>query len=167
MSQLGTYLLLFGLAMSGYGLAAAAVGAKTGRPALVESARRCAFGLFATVAAANVTMLAALLANDFAIRYVAGNSALETPTFFKALSLWAADDGSLLLWNLILAGYIAAVALRFRRDDRPPTFPYAMGVRYAVQVFYLVLINGPARPVAGLASPPADGRGPAPLLPDD
>ena len=59
MSQLGTYLLLFGLAVSGYGLLAAAVGAKTGRPALVENARRCAFGLFATVVAANITMLVA------------------------------------------------------------------------------------------------------------
>ena len=164
MSQLGTYLLLFGLAVAGFGLVAAAVGAKTGRPGLVETARRLAFGLLAVVAAANVTMLVALLTNDFAVRYVAENSARETPVFFKALSLWAADDGSLLLWNLILAGYIAAVAIRFRRDDRPPTFPYAMGVLYAVQVFYLVLINGPARPFAGLASPPADGRGPAPLL---
>src|SRR5262252_7744172 len=163
MSQLGTYLLLFGLAVSGYGLLAAAAGAKTGRPALVESARRCAFGLFATMAAACATMLAALLTNDFAIRYVADNSARETPTFFKALSLWAADDGSLLLWNLILAGYIAAVALRFRRD-RPATFPYALSVLFAVQVFYLILVNGPARPFASLANPPADGRGPAPLL---
>ena len=150
--------------LAGFGLVAAAVGAKTGRPGLVEAARRVAFGLVAIVAAANVTMLVALLTNDFALRYVAENSARETPVFFKALSLWAADDGSLLLWNLILAGYLAAVAIRFRRDDRPPTFPYAMGVLFAVQVFYLVLVNGPARPFASLASPPADGRGPAPLL---
>src|SRR5215470_16412460 len=162
MSQLGTYLLLFGLAVSGYGLLAAAAGAKTGRPALVENARRCAFGLFATLVAAAATMLAALLTNDFAIRYVAGNSALETPAFFKVLALWGADDGSLLLWNLILAGYIAAVALRFR-TDRPPTFPYALSVLFAVQAFYLILVNGPAHPFASLANPPADGRGPAPL----
>ena len=163
MSQLGTYLLLFALVVSCYGLLAAAVGAKTGRPALVESARRCAFGVLVTVAAANATMLAALLSNEFAIRYVADNSARETPVFFKALSLWAADNGSLLLWNLIMAGYIAAVAVRFRRD-RPPTFPYALSVLFAVQVFYLILINGPAQPFASLANPPADGRGPAPLL---
>jgi len=163
MSQLGTYLLLLALVVSGYGLLAAAVGAKTGRPALVESARRCAFGLLATLAAATAAMLAALLSNDFAIRYVADNSARETPAFFKVLSLWAADDGSLLLWNLILAGYIAAVALRFRHDQ-PPTFPYALGVLFAVQAFYLILINGPSRPFASLANPPADGRGPAPLL---
>src|SRR5262250_3379336 len=163
MSQLGTYLLLFGLVVSGYGLLAAAVGAKTGRPALVESARRCAFGLFAIMVVVNATMLVALLSNNFTLRYVAGNSALETPTFFKTLSLWAADDGSLLLWNLILAGYIAAVALRFR-TDRPPTFPYALSVLFAVQAFYLILVNGPAHPFASLANPPPDGRGPAPLL---
>src|SRR5262250_1846427 len=163
MSQLGTYLLLFGLVVSGYGLLAAAVSAKAGRPALVESARRCAFGLFAIMVVVNATMLVALLSNNFTLRYVAGNSSRETPTFFKALSLWAADDGSLLLWNLILAGYLAAVALRFRRD-RPPTFPYALSVLFGVQVFYLILINGPARPFASLANPPADGRGPAPLL---
>ncbi len=163
MGQLGTYLLLLGLALSGFGVLAAAVGARTGRPMMVESARRCAFGLLATLVAANGTMLAALLTNDFALRYVAENSATQTPTFFKALSLWAADDGSLLLWNLILAGYIAAVALRFRRD-RPATFPYALSVLFGVQLFYLILINGPARPFASLANPPADGRGPAPLL---
>ena len=127
MSQLGTYLLLFGLRAGRLRPAVvAAVGARTGRPALVEAARRVAFGLFAIVAAANVTMLVALLTNDFSLRYVAENSARETPVFFKALSLWAADDGSLLLWNLILAGYLAAVAIRFRRH-RPPTFPYALG----------------------------------------
>jgi cytochrome c-type biogenesis protein CcmF len=163
MGQLGTYALLFGLVLSGYGMVAAAVGAKTDRPALVESARRAAFGLVVVMVVVSGTMLVALLSNDFALRYVADNSSRSTPTFFKALSLWAADDGSLLLWNLILAGYLAAVALRFRRE-RPPTFPYALSVLFAVQVFYLILVNGPAKPFASLANPPADGRGPAPLL---
>jgi cytochrome c-type biogenesis protein CcmF len=163
MGRLGTYLLLLGLVLSSYGMVTAAVGARTGRTALVESARRAAFALLATVVVVNATMLVALLRNDFTLRYVAENSSVGTPTFFKVLSLWAADDGSLLFWNLILAGYLAAVALRFRRY-RPPTFPYALSVLFAVQLFYLILVNGPARPFATLASPPADGRGPAPLL---
>lgn len=163
MGQLGTYALLLGLALAGYGAVAAAFGARTARPALVDSARRSAFGLFATVAVVNGAMLVALLRNDFALRYVAENSSRQTPAFFRVLSLWAADDGSLLLWNLILAGYIAAVALRFRRD-RPGTFPYALSVLFVVQAFYLILVNGPARPFATLPNPPADGTGPAPLL---
>jgi len=161
--ELGSYGLVLGLVLAGYGTVAAAVGGRTERPALVESARRAAYALFVTIVVVNGAMMAALLRNDFTLRYVAGNSSRETPAFFRVLALWAADDGSLLLWNLILAGYIAAVALRFRRD-RPGTFPYALSVLFAVQVFYLILVNGPARPFATLAHPPADGVGPAPLL---
>jgi cytochrome c-type biogenesis protein CcmF len=163
MGFLGTYGLMLGLLLSAAGAVAAAVGARTERPALVETARRIAFAVLGTMVVVDGAMLAALLSNDFGLRYVAENSSRETPVFFTVLSLWAADDGSLLFWNLILAGYVAAVAIRFRRY-RPPTFPYALSVLFGVQAFYLILVNGPARPFGTLAQPPADGRGPAPLL---
>jgi cytochrome c-type biogenesis protein CcmF len=129
----------------------------------VQTARRIAYAVLGTMVVVDGAMLAALLSNDFTLRYVADNSSRETPVFFKVLSLWAADDGSLLFWNLILAGYVAAVAIRFRRY-RPPTFPYALSVLFGVQAFYLLLVNGPARPFGTLAQAAADGRGPAPLL---
>jgi cytochrome c-type biogenesis protein CcmF len=163
MAFLGTYGLMLGLVLSVGGAVIAAVGARTDRPALVQTARRIAFAVLATMVVVDGAMLAALLSNDFTLRYVADNSSRETPVFFKVLSLWAADDGSLLFWNLILAGYVAAVAIRFRRY-RPPTFPYALSVLFGVQAFYLLLVNGPARPFGTLAQAAADGRGPAPLL---
>jgi cytochrome c-type biogenesis protein CcmF len=161
--RLGTFALILALGLAIYGLAASIAGARSGRTLVVESARTTAYSLLAMAAAANGAMLAAILANDFSIGYVAENSSRATPTFFKVLSLWSADEGSLLLWNLILAGYIAAVAFRFRRR-RPETFPWAMAVLYAVQAFYLVLVLGPTRPFATLGAVPADGRGPLPLL---
>jgi cytochrome c-type biogenesis protein CcmF len=161
--RLGTFALLLGLVLAVYGLVSSVMGVRRNRPLLVESARTTAFSLLAVVAAANGAMLAAILSNDFSIRYVAENSSRATPTFFKVLSLWSADQGSLLLWNLVLAGYIAAVAWRFRRR-KPQTFPWAMAVMYAVSAFYLVLVLGPTRPFATLASAPPDGRGPLPLL---
>ena len=163
MAFLGTYGLMLGLVLSVGGAVIAAAGARTDRPALVETARRIAFAVLATMVVVNGAMLAALLSNDFTLRYVADNSSRETPVFFKVLSLWAVDDGSLLFWNLILAGYVGAVVLRFRRY-RPPTFPYALSVLFGVQAFYLLLVNGPARPFGTLAQAAADGRGPAPLL---
>jgi cytochrome c-type biogenesis protein CcmF len=162
-AHLGQTGLLIALLLSVYGVLAAAVGGHSGRPALVESARRTSFAVLAMVIVVNGAMLGALLTNDFTVRYVAQNSSRGTPTFFKVLSLWAADDGSLLLWNLILAGYIAAVAWRFRRSH-PGTYPYAQAVLLAVQAFYLLLVNGPAQPFATLAVAPGDGRGPSPLL---
>ena len=162
-AHLGQAGLLIALLLSVYGVLAAAVGVRTGRPTFVESARRTSFAVLAMVIVVNVAMLAALLSNDFTVRYVAQNSSRGTPTFFKVLSLWAADDGSLLLWNLILAGYVAAVAWHFRRGH-PGIYPYAQAVLLTVQASYLLLVNGPARPFATLAVAPEDGRGPSPLL---
>src|SRR5438132_849708 len=151
--------------LGGYGLAAAIYGIRKGRPLFVESARTTAYAVLGAILAANAAMVAALLANDFSLRYVAENSSRETPTFFKVLALWSADDGSLLLWNLILAVFIAAVAYRLRRR-RPETLPYALATLSAVQVFYLALVSGPSRPFASLAVAPSDGTGPLPLLQD-
>jgi cytochrome c-type biogenesis protein CcmF len=163
MDRLGTFALALSLAVSVYGVAASIIGARRDRPLLVESARTSAYSLFALVFAANLVMEAAILANDFSLRYVFENSSRETPVFFKVLALWSADEGSLLLWNLILSGYIAAVAFRFRRR-RPETLPWVLAVMYAVQVFYLLLVLGPTRPFAAFAIAPPDGRGPLPLL---
>jgi cytochrome c-type biogenesis protein CcmF len=163
MTILGTVALVLAFAVAVYGLSAAVVGARYGHPALAESARTAAFSLFALVLAANLVLLAAILGDDFSVRYVAENSSRETPLFFKVLSLWSAHEGSLLLWNLVLAGYTAAVALRFRAS-RPETLPWALAVLYGVALFYLFLVVGPSRPFAAIDPVPADGRGPLPLL---
>lgn len=164
MSRLGTFALIVAFGLAVYGLVVSIVAARRRDAVLAESGRTAAFSLLALVAAANGAMLAAILSNDFTIRYVADNSSRATPTFFKVLSLWSADEGSLLLWNLVLAGYIAAVAWRFRRR-RPETLPVAMAVMYAISAFYLVLVLGPTRPFATFAgAAPADGLGPLPLL---
>ena len=171
----GTLSLALALALALYGAIAAIVGARD-RPRVVESARTAAYSLFALVVVANLAMLAAL-ADDFSLRYVASNSSRATPTFFKVLALWSADEGSLLLWNLVLGGYLAAVAFRFRAR-RPETFPWALAVMFGVSAFYLVLVLGPTTPFATLATaapdvgaaavaaePPADGRAPAVPVP--
>lgn len=162
-AAVGTLALGLALTVALYGAAASVLGARRGVAVLAESARTSAYSLLALVAAANGAMLLAILRDDFSIRYVAENSSRATPTFFKVLSLWAADEGSLLLWNLVLAGYIAAVAFRFRR--RPPeTLPWALAVMYVVAGFYLLLVLGPTTPFATLSAAPLDGRGPLPLL---
>jgi cytochrome c-type biogenesis protein CcmF len=159
----GQAALVIALALTVYGAVASVVGVRTRNAPLVESARTTAYSVLALALVANVVMLAGLLADEFSLRYVATNSSRATPTFFKVLALWSADEGSLLLWNLVLAGYLAAVAFRFR-NRRPETFPWALATTYAVSAFYLVLVVGPATPFATLDPAPLDGRGPLPLL---
>src|SRR4051812_3140755 len=160
---IGTFALFLALAVAIYGAVASFVGARSRNALMVESARTASWALVALVLIANATMLVAILSNDFSLHYVAENSSIATLTFFKVLSLWSADEGSLLLWNLVLAGYLLAVAIRFRRQ-RPETFPYALGVMYVVSGFYLLLVTVATHPFGTLAVTPADGRGPLPLL---
>jgi cytochrome c-type biogenesis protein CcmF len=162
-SVIGSFALVLALLVAVYGAAASFVGARSRNALLVESARTSAFSLVALVLVANVTMLAAILANDFSLRYVAENSSRATPTFFKVLALWSADEGSLLLWNLVLAGYLLAVAIRFRRR-RPETFPWALGTMFTVSTFYLLLVTVATQPFGTLPHAAQDGRGPLPLL---
>ena len=163
MHLLGNFALAFALGLAVYGLLASLLGVRLGHLVLIESSRTAAYSLLALVAAASTTLLAAILTNDFTIRYVAENSSRATPTFFKVLSLWSAHEGSLLLWNLVLAGYIAAVAWRFRRQ-RPETLPWVLAVMYGVAIFYLGLALGPSAAFVHLDTVPGDGRGPLPLL---
>ena len=162
-SVIGTFALFLALAVAIYGAVASFAGARSRNALMVESARTSAWSLAALILIANATMLVAILSNDFSVRYVAENSSTTTPTFFKVLALWSADQGSLLLWNLVLAGYLLAVAIRFRRQ-RPDTFPWALGVMYVVSGFYLLLVTFATHPFGTLAKAPADGQGPLPLL---
>ncbi len=162
-SVIGTFALGLALAVAIYGAVASFAGARSRNAVLVESARTSAFSLLGLVLVANATMMAAILSNDFSIRYVAENSSRATPAFFKVLALWSADQGSLLLWNLVLAGFLLAVALRFRRQ-RPETFPWALGTMFVVSAFYLSLITFATHPFGSLPRTPPDGRGTLPLL---
>src|SRR5438309_3907862 len=143
MARLGTFALALALALSVYGLVASVWGVRRGKPLFVESARTTAYSVLAAMVAANGAMVAALLANDFHLRYVAENSSRETPTFFKVLALWSADDGSLLLWNLILALFVAAVAYRFRRR-RPQSLLWSFAALFVFYAFYLVIVSLPS-----------------------
>lgn len=159
----GTVALALALALAAYGAVVSVVGVRRRNAAMIESARTSAYSVLALVVVANAAMLIGLLSNDFSLRYVATNSSVATPTFFKVLALWSADEGSLLLWNLVLAGYLAAIAFGFRAR-RPETFPWALAVTYVVCAFYLLLVLGPTTPFATVDPVPADGRGPLPLL---
>jgi len=84
---------------------------------------------------------------------------------FKVATLWSALEGSILLWGLVLAGYIASVAWRFRHRLEEPAVAWAMVTCFGVALFFFGLMLGPADPFRSVAGAiPADGPGPNPLL---
>ena len=105
-AALGYGAVAFGTGISIIGITLLLAGLQLRDRTLLRFGRRCVFAvLFAAVAAAGV-MEWALLSHDFSIRYVAENNSTSTPLLYTITGLWAALEGSILLWAVILGGYL-------------------------------------------------------------
>ena len=127
----------------------------------VRPARGATWVAVASAAAACALLDVALVTHDFSIRYVAENGGRDVPLYFRITSLWAALDGSLLLWLLIGTACAAVLATTRRRGA---LWPWAMTVLSAVTVFFCAVALFAANPFEPVAMPPLDGPGPNPLL---
>ena len=149
------------LAIWGMGAAAYAAAKRDGRA--LASARWSALLVFVLVVIAVLAMEGSLITHDFSVRYVAENNALETPMFFTVISLWAALEGSILLWAVVLAGATAFIAWRGTRE-LPRLGTTALAVLLGMVVFFLLLVTTPAADPFLRIDPPLNGNGPNPLL---
>ncbi|HUY06036.1 MAG TPA: heme lyase CcmF/NrfE family subunit [Acidimicrobiales bacterium] len=116
---------------------------------------------------ATFAMEHALVTHDFSLAYVASNNSRETPLLYSITGMWSALQGSILLWVLVLTGYLCAMAIRFRARCEDRLFVIALGIVGLVALFFFYLISGPADPFAEVSRAVADGTGPNPLLQDN
>jgi cytochrome c-type biogenesis protein CcmF len=107
----------------------------------------------------------ALITRDFTVQYVADHGSTRTPALYNVATLWAALEGSILLWVLVLTGYMALVVHKFRKRLDDPLVGWAMLVMLAVSTFFFLLLLAPANPFQTFDPTPGfDGPGPNPLL---
>ena len=157
-----------GLIAAVAGVLTLAVGLATGRASLYRHARTFALYVLAGAVLSTVAMERALLTHDFSIAFVAANNSRETPLLYSITGMWSALQGSILLWALILAGYLAAMTHAFRRQASDRLVAWASLIGLCVAVFFFALMAGPANPFAHvIGQVPADGSGPNPLLQDN
>ncbi|MCP3975921.1 MAG: heme lyase CcmF/NrfE family subunit [bacterium] len=154
-------------------------GARTGE---VDATRlmQPALILLAAAVAAFFLLELAIVAHDYSIKYVANTTSNATPFIFLLASGWAALEGSIVLWGLLLAVFTWLVVRRVKAGDRMGAG--AAGIMGVVAVFWFGLMATFANPFevctraaqVGCASSswfpfaealaPLDGRGPNPLL---
>jgi cytochrome c-type biogenesis protein CcmF len=128
--------------------------------------RELRWGALAALAGAAGAVLAievALVRHDFSVAFVADNGSRSTPLYYTITSLWAAHDGSLLLWCLVLAGYLAVLG---RRGARDPLQAWALAITAAVTAFFMALAFATGGVFERVSPIPPDGPGPTPLLAD-
>jgi cytochrome c-type biogenesis protein CcmF len=162
MPELGRAALVVTLGLSTYALIAGAASAYLGRRRLALSAQNALIAAFFSTLVASAVLLAALLRHDFSFTYVARTTSEALPTAYTISAFWGGQEGSLLLWLLILTGFGAA-AVRLNRGWARDLLVWVVPVFAAVAVFFSFLGVAVASPFETQPAPP-DGAGMTPSL---
>jgi cytochrome c-type biogenesis protein CcmF len=169
----GRALLILALSISLYGIVASLYGARAGNgargayghvgQAWIASGRRAVYALTLTLVVCFAVLEIAFLGSDFSFELVAQNSSTTTPAFYRATAVWSSQEGSLLLWVMLLSAWSSAILFATRNRVREIA-PYATAVLLGLAAFFCVLLVFLETPFARASPAPAEGLGLEPLL---
>ena len=164
-AAIGASALLTALAAALFAVAAAVLGQRLRRPALLFGARRAIVVTAGFTTLAIGTLAYALLNDDFTLAHVAAVSSRDMLPHMKWASLYSGQPGSLLFWTWLLSLLLAAFTI-----VTVPRIPWgaahAVAASGAILAAFLVPAVFLASPFEVSAVTPADGVGLNPLLVD-
>jgi cytochrome c-type biogenesis protein CcmF len=162
MADLGRAALVVSLGLSAYALIAGCYAAWANRRRLADSARNalvCAFGATAVAAAVLAT---ALVRHDFSFSYVAAHTNRTLSTPYSLSAFWGGQEGSLLLWLLVLTGF-GALAVTINRRLLRDLVAWVVPVLGGIATFFGFVLVAIASPF-DTQTAPVDGAGLTPSL---
>jgi cytochrome c-type biogenesis protein CcmF len=162
MPELGRIALVICLGLSAYAVIAGAYAAAAGKRRLALSARNALVACLGATLVAAAVLFTALVRSDFSVVYVADHTSLELPTPYKISAFWGGQEGSLLLWLLILTAYSTAAVLLARRTAGT-LVAWVVPVLGVVVGFFALILVAVSSPFVTQAAPP-DGIGLNPSL---
>jgi len=169
MENIGALSILLAFCLTIFAIAASLVGAWKKKPFLIVSAERAVICVWGLVTVASGLLIYALMTGDYRLAYVAAHSNKAMPMIYKFSAWWGGQEGSLLMWNFILATYALVVVLQNRRKHRA-IMPYVTTTMMVTQAFFLMLIAFLVPPFQVLSTggkaivDVGDGQGLNPLL---
>jgi cytochrome c-type biogenesis protein CcmF len=159
---LGRAALVVALGLVLYALLAGGYAALKGRRRLHDSARNALVAAFAAVLVASAVLFGAFLADDLSFTYVADHSSRELPARYAFAAFWGGQEGSLLLWLLVLTGMGAAAAFLNRRLVRE-VLPWTVPILGGIATFFALMLVFVSSPFETQPAP-TDGLGLNPSL---
>jgi cytochrome c-type biogenesis protein CcmF len=162
MADLGRAALFVTFGLVIWATFAGAWAARLGRRRLADSAANALLAAFVSTAIASLVLLGALVRHDFSFTYVADHTSTRLSRAYSVSAFWGGQEGSLLLWLLVLCAYAGAAVLLNRRRA-PDVVAWTVPVLGAVASFFAFLLVVVASPFATQAAP-AEGAGLNPSL---
>src|SRR5262252_7886912 len=162
MPELGRAALVLCLGLTLYATVAGAFAARERRRRLAVSAQNALIAGFGAAAVAAAVLLIALARHDFTFTYVADHTSRKLPLLYTLSAFWGGQEGSLLLWLLVLLGY-ASAAVYFNRVAAREVIAWVVPTLGVVASFFALLLVAVASPFQTQAAP-GDGLGLNPSL---
>ncbi len=162
MAELGRAALVVSLGLSVYALVAGAIAAVQNRRRLATSARNALFTAFGTTLIAAAVLAIALVRHDFSFVYVASHTNRSLPTAYALSAFWGGQEGSLLLWLLVLTGY-GALAVAVNRRLLRDLIAWVVPVLGGIATFFAFVLVAVASPF-DTQTAPVNGAGLTPSL---
>jgi cytochrome c-type biogenesis protein CcmF len=162
MADLGRAALVVSLGLSVYALVAGATAAITNRRRLASSARNALFCCFGSTLIAAIVLASALVRHDFSFTYVAQHTNRTLSTPYALSAFWGGQEGSLLLWLLVLTGY-GALAVALNRKLLRDLTVWVVPVLAGIGTFFAFVLVAVASPF-GTQTASLDGSGLTPSL---
>ena len=162
MPELGRAALVVTLGLALYALVVGVYAGISHRRRLAQSARNALIAAFGSTLVAAAVLAAGFLRSDFSLTYVAEHSNRSLSGPYKLSAFWGGQEGSLLLWLLILTGY-SAVAVWVNRRRARDLVVWVTPVLAAISAGFAFLLVAVASPFAVQAAP-IDGAGLNPSL---
>src|SRR5580765_3939385 len=162
MADLGRAALFVSLGLAVYATVVGAWAVRTHKRRLSDSAGNALFAALGSTAVAAAVLLSALLRHDFSFVYVAQHTSTELPTGYSMSAFWGGQEGSLLLWLLVLTAYASAAVLINRRRA-PDLVAWSVPVLGGVSVFFAFMLVAVSSPFSTQTAP-SEGAGLNPSL---
>src|ERR1041385_4222397 len=157
MADLGRAALVVSLGLAVYAAVAGIAAARGNRRRLAVSARNALYCSFGSTLVAAAVLAAALVRHDFSFRYVAAHTNRTLSTPYALSAFWGGQEGSLLLWLLVLTGY-GALAVAVNRRLLRDLVAWVVPVLGGIATFFSFVLVAVASPF-DTQTAPVDGAG--------
>ncbi|TXG98929.1 MAG: heme lyase CcmF/NrfE family subunit [Nevskiaceae bacterium] len=162
--ELGLFCLILALCIAVLQATIPLVGASYQDSRWMSFARPASWGQLTFITFSFACLAYSLLMDDFSVAYVANNSNSLLPWYYKFSAVWAAHEGSLLLWVLILSFWMSAVSLNANRLPEN-MLARVLAVMSMISFGFLLLLITTSNPFSRLLiNTPTEGQDLNPLL---
>ena len=162
MADLGRAALVVSFGLAVYALVAGAIAAHQNRRRLATSARNALLACFGSTLVAAIVLATALVRHDFSFSYVAEHTNRTLSPVYSLSAFWGGQEGSLLLWLLVLTGY-GALAVAINRRLLRDLVAWVVPVLGGIATFFSFVLVAVASPF-DTQTAPIDGAGLTPSL---